>query len=315
MNNSSTFLSKCAKALAVGGAVVTISDLMQPIAPFAAYAMAVSFLFTIIVLGARVIGGLWNEPMSVSIYFSCGIFLLSSIVYVAQGKSGSANGILADNVDYLYGLQADLGFANKTLGEISRKIDGLKKETSSNPRKELSNLGISWDRESFYEALERGDQEVYQLFVAGGMKVDFGIAENLMRGENFSSDISDLILSKKAVKDDICPVKDGVVFYDESYLSDHVNLNFVRNVCSGVRYIDYIDLHIGELEAGLLNWERQRQTYERQYEVCMSSVRGRADCNLYEMLLFNHVNFKDRYSIDYESELKKWRSIKEMIFM
>ncbi|MEO9228124.1 MAG: hypothetical protein ABI216_04085 [Devosia sp.] len=48
--------------------------------------------------------------------------------------------------------------------------DTVKRETSTNPRKELQNRGIAWTREDFRQAIESQDSEAVDLFVDGGMK-------------------------------------------------------------------------------------------------------------------------------------------------
>ncbi|MEQ1639107.1 MAG: hypothetical protein ABL903_20800 [Methylococcales bacterium] len=94
-------------------------------------------------------------------------------------------GFLATKIDSVASLQTNLGLIDFKLGNISvkqdkiievlekadKKIDLVKKETSDNPRKELSNMGISWTQESFYAAVESGDFVVVELFAAGGMNL------------------------------------------------------------------------------------------------------------------------------------------------
>lgn len=53
--------------------------------------------------------------------------------------------------------------------KIDRKLDNVKQETSSDPRKELANRGIPWKVESLEEAIKRWDIETIKLFKDGGM--------------------------------------------------------------------------------------------------------------------------------------------------
>jgi len=61
---------------------------------------------------------------------------------------------------------------HETLGHVEQKVAEIKKETSSDPRKELANLGIQWTTDAFVEALETSDARAVKLFLAGGMKAE-----------------------------------------------------------------------------------------------------------------------------------------------
>lgn len=72
-----------------------------------------------------------------------------------------------------------LGSMNTKLEEISSgvakvdsKLDGIKPETSHDPRKELANLGTLWTVDAFYDAIRRGETSTVQLFLAGHMTTD-----------------------------------------------------------------------------------------------------------------------------------------------
>ena len=45
----------------------------------------------------------------------------------------------------------------------------VKRETSSDPRKELANLGVMWESANFHNALVRRDEKTVSLFLQGGM--------------------------------------------------------------------------------------------------------------------------------------------------
>jgi hypothetical protein len=78
-------VAKIGKALGLAGALLTISDLMQPIAPVSAYVLAGSGISLVILLLAKHIGRVWNETLSISAYFASGIFVLSSFLFFYQG--------------------------------------------------------------------------------------------------------------------------------------------------------------------------------------------------------------------------------------
>jgi len=49
----------------------------------------------------------------------------------------------------------------------------VKRETSTDPRKELANLGVMWESSNFHNAIARGDEKTISLFLQGGMPWDF----------------------------------------------------------------------------------------------------------------------------------------------
>lgn len=55
-----------------------------------------------------------------------------------------------------------------TSEDINAGIQELKKEVSEDPRKELANLGISWNGDNFLDAVRSGDFQTLELFLAGG---------------------------------------------------------------------------------------------------------------------------------------------------
>jgi len=58
------------------------------------------------------------------------------------------------------------------IGSVAEDVKKTKKETSSDPRKELANMGIQWSTQSFVDALMTGDARAVRLFLAGGMAAD-----------------------------------------------------------------------------------------------------------------------------------------------
>ena len=60
------------KTVAVAGAAVTIADLAQPVAPFAAYIMGASAIFCLILSFIKLIGKEFGENLTVSAYLGSG---------------------------------------------------------------------------------------------------------------------------------------------------------------------------------------------------------------------------------------------------
>lgn len=56
-----------------------------------------------------------------------------------------------------------------TSAGIDRLNDSVKQEVSTDPRKELANMGLSWTAENFLKSIELGDRRTIMLFLSGGM--------------------------------------------------------------------------------------------------------------------------------------------------
>lgn len=179
---TSTKLLSFSKTLGLAGGLVTVTDLMQPIAPFSAYLIALSGISALLLLITRFISKTWNETLSVSLTFSFLVLCLSSGLYFWQKNQPHESlnkSVIASNVPILEKLQKDLGIiatntrmSAKSLASIDEKIDSLKKETSHDPRKELANMGLKWDEKEFLYSIQRGDLDIVELYLKGGMSVD-----------------------------------------------------------------------------------------------------------------------------------------------
>jgi len=93
---------------------------------------------------------------------------------------------------------------NNTTGQVEIKSD--------NPRKELAAMGISWDVESFRQAVFRKDALAVGLFIRGGMKYpvnDWNVVFNtsrLVEDENdYDKDVIQLLGRETFDNDKFCP--------------------------------------------------------------------------------------------------------------
>lgn len=223
----------------LGGSVGFIGDVLQPIAPFGFYISAfcvVVLLVSLLLLISPVnsylsnrLSDYWYTP------FASALIIFSLLSYGANYYSeshGDGHGVLATNIPFVDRLQQELGLIQTTLNDISENtkntaantakiadntagiskevkqvkvvLDGLKKETSDDPRKELSNMGVNWSRESLYDAVQSGDIKVLTLFLAGGMNSENahhsfnGYAfSNYFRGGDFDEIKSVYLLFKR----------------------------------------------------------------------------------------------------------------------
>ena len=91
------------------------------------------------------------------------------------------------------GLNEGVSEINEGVSEIREDVKGLKRETSDNPRKELANLGVQWNGDSFLQAIAEGDIQTVRLFVDGGIRPETARNQGrplpIMLGKNtFNSD-------------------------------------------------------------------------------------------------------------------------------
>ncbi|MBV1911645.1 MAG: hypothetical protein KUG78_20300 [Kangiellaceae bacterium] len=172
--------SNFTKVIAVAGGAVTIADVAQPIAPFASYIMAASAVMCVVFGVIKMLYKSWGETLSVFYFLSMGLFVLSSTMFYFQSQTddGQRMGVLSTKIGQIESFQQSLGMIEQKLDSIDRtlksvdtKMDNVKKEVSSDPVKELANLGIAWTGIKFYEAINNNDERVIDLFFKGGMRL------------------------------------------------------------------------------------------------------------------------------------------------
>ena len=81
------------------------------------------------------------------------------------------------------------------VSDVQEKLGKVKQETSVDPRKELANLGVQWDRGTMEQAIKHGDLRTVKLFNEGGMTWSslFMSAAMTEYGKNPSKNIADTI--------------------------------------------------------------------------------------------------------------------------
>lgn len=81
------------------------------------------------------------------------------------------------------------------VSDVQEKLGNVKQETSVDPRKELANLGVQWDRGTMEQAIKHGDLRTVKLFNEGGMTWSslFLSAAMTEYGKNPSKDLADTI--------------------------------------------------------------------------------------------------------------------------
>ena len=178
---------------------VVITDILSPLAPFAAYISSALILVLLVSFIASLIppvdakfaswfGEYWMLPIVITIAISSAMFL--GAYSLGNGTENDSKGFLSSKYPLIETLQQDIGLIEKHTKEIAKntkeialstknidhntrdisgKLDHLKKEVSSNPRKEIANLGLAWTASAFVNSLMEGDLQVVSLFLNGGM--------------------------------------------------------------------------------------------------------------------------------------------------
>lgn len=67
------------------------------------------------------------------------------------------------------------------VSEVDKKVALVKKESSDDPRKELSNRGVAWTDNSLRDAIRHGEVDNTRLFLAGGMHWRVGWLSDALR--------------------------------------------------------------------------------------------------------------------------------------
>lgn len=114
----------------------------------------------------------WGRGITLFCAAALGVLLPVGIVQAmlaAPGASSDSVSIGATLMPALRGLRRDVADVRDEVVKVRQVVETQKKETSTDPRKELANLGTSWNTDAFFEAIRRGDVAIVKLFVQGGM--------------------------------------------------------------------------------------------------------------------------------------------------
>ncbi|WP_428515253.1 hypothetical protein [Roseovarius sp.] len=182
--------SSFTRFLSVGTALTLFLDLAQPLFPFAMTAF-ISFLgLTLILLGLQSIK-MAREAAHRLLPFTTIMMVLSLGLWMSQSfvQNADENGVLASKVPAFQNMQNQMtqlidtnvriADATENIAETSSRTakatenlaNNAKKETSADPRKELSNIGLPWGEQNFWKALSSNDTRALQLFMNSGLPV------------------------------------------------------------------------------------------------------------------------------------------------
>lgn len=234
----SIIIGRISKSIGVAGALVTISDVMQPLAPLVAFIIPVSLILLLILIIFKSVSNRWSEELAVLSYFSFGLFFLSSFVFLFQDRSDNNKnyGMLSSAFQQVVELQKTLGiisdnvvYISNSLSSIDLKIDSIKKETSLDPRKEVANFGLSWSEWDFLDTL--GDPTISALYINGGMKASGESFENYVLTYTPNPYAFDLIISGVVFDNPRCPVSENSAYWYDRVRESKVKYDLVKAVC------------------------------------------------------------------------------------
>jgi hypothetical protein len=174
--------------LSAGGVIGIVSDVFTPVANFAGALVVPLLALTLVYALAEraqvveralaapqcphAVKSLLSEyrgfPLLAGLLILTLMMVASSFITRASANEG---GVVARYVPGVRELQQSLDSIGAQLAELTSATRELKKETSEDPRKELSNMGIEWTSAAFHDAVVRADFKALDLFVAGGMSL------------------------------------------------------------------------------------------------------------------------------------------------
>ncbi len=151
------------------------------------------------------------------------------------------------------------------LGEVGKTVAGVKKESSSDPRKELANIGISWEEKNLRSAIERGDNRVVGLFLDGGMPWKLYYTQQALAEDNHPGTL-ELLLQHKSLMDEPngCEGLSGSSMLRTLSNRDSLTpsqVNYLKAFCSSSADVQLIK---GKLATAVSFEQRQRQAYDRE---------------------------------------------------
>ena len=194
------------------GLITALTDLAKPLGPYTLYLFVAALLLALLVFLAARFRPTWATSCKEALL---GCLILAGISGTAAALQSASpdiqqSGVLASAVPgmadvqrTLTGLERELarvavateraaaaveqGSANtaqiaRSAEQTALVVQGLRRETSEDPRKELANRGIPWEYWKFMNALTMGDLETVRLFAAGGMRLRSVHLDQMARG-------------------------------------------------------------------------------------------------------------------------------------
>lgn len=109
------------------------------------------------------------------------------------------------------------------------EVKNIKKETSDNPRKELVNLGYSWEKENFLNTIRNNDEYAFELFLKSGWSnINYQDIKEIVSIKNIKF-IEKLSLYKDNIKEIDCSL---IINYSIPSNTDEKKLYSIIKLCN-----------------------------------------------------------------------------------
>lgn len=206
---------------------------------------------------ARGIGGGAVAGIHITRGIAQGIFGVEGDVNVRSFNVGTFPKSVLASVIVLFALAAGIFWMTRG---VSHEVQGVKKETSADARKELHNIGIPWTQQNFFRAVQERDYRAIELFLKSGMRPDmsygpdYSFIEIFVNQIMFDSKVADLMLQYNTIDPaKACPPypypyghDNDFHFYTRDAQSNPSATKFVRAICAKPDVIARINNQITE---------------------------------------------------------------------
>lgn len=161
------------------------------------------------------------------------VILLFSAICIISGYSSyskrDSNGYL-NSISFFNNFQKQiLELQLKEHEKLNSEVENLKKETSNNPRKELVNLGYSWEKENFLNTIRNTDEYAFELFLKSGWSnINYQDIKEILSVKNLKF-IEMLSLYKDNIKDIDCTL---IIKHAIPFDIDENKSNLILEICN-----------------------------------------------------------------------------------
>lgn len=175
-----------------------------------------------------------HKVLSASVAFGILALLSGAILTVQMSSQERLNTVttsISKSADRIDGAATTIEQSSTTIKSMDAKLDGVKKETSDDPRKELANLGAPWDEANFAANLH--DERLRTLYQRAGMKVNITILALLETRQISADSARFLVTHPELVACDTGRIGQNYTFYFG--LSQYRNLavvDVINKVCN-----------------------------------------------------------------------------------
>jgi|GEM_PF-2002301 len=208
--------------------------------------------------GDKELNWIWGSQPA---FFAHGIHVVAFFGVLCLFSAGKtyaaldAGGYIGKNIDAVAAAQKQLGISqamlteqkktNEQLASIDSKATNFKKESSDDPRKELSNRGVAWENFRLTRAIASADLPTVELFLKGGMPIATADAVAAFDGSNNA--VRDLVVAYKNLfnaqecQSFVSRVKQNAVLS-----ADRSAEGLIKQLCSNAETRSYLEKELGQ---------------------------------------------------------------------